>query len=587
MRAYAVAHKGLSAIALILILGGGYQWYRMTHSTTATPQYTLSTVTTGTVISLVSASGQVSPSNQVTINPKASGTIAKVLVREGQTVSAGQAIAYIDATDEYNAVRSAETSLKSAQLSLQKLQQPADELSITQSQNIVARAQESMQTAQINLTKAYADSYNDVVATYLDLPPIMTGLKDIITGTEAAKGSQWNIDYYKNATQNWDNNTLTYRDNAYNTYTTAADAYSKALLDYQATTQSSSTSTISAITQETYAMTQSISTALNSANSYIQFYEDQVKNHNQNPSTYADTSLTNLNTYIAKMNTHLSTLLSDQNTIKSDIQTIADAQRTIVENQLSLQKLQTGANTLDLQSSQLNVDQAQTALSQAQTNLDNYTVRAPISGTLAILNLHVGDTVSNGTNAATEISPQQIVDLSLNEVDAAKVSAGQKATLTFDAIPDLTLTGIVSNVSPLGTVTQGVVSYTVKIATDAQDPRVKAGMTVNADIQSAVHQNVLIVPSSAVKTTNGSSYVQVFKPAIVDTATSPITTNQTPQNVPVTVGISDDTNTEIMSGLTDGEQIITKTTGGTATKTAASTATSRTGGGAGNVLRGL
>src|SRR5262249_21360975 len=152
---------------------------------------------------------------------------------------------------------------------------------------------------------------------------------------------------------------------------------------------------------------------------------------------------------------------------------------------------------------QLSIQQQQNSLAQAQTALSDYTISAPIAGTIADLNLHVGDTVGSGTSGATLITSDQIADLSLNEVDAAKVQVGQNATLTFDAIPNLSLTGTVSDVSPLGTVSQGVVSYDIKIAFTTQDPRVKAGMTVNADIQTAVHSNILEVPASAIQTSNG------------------------------------------------------------------------------------
>jgi multidrug efflux pump subunit AcrA (membrane-fusion protein) len=177
-------------------------------------------------------------------------------------------------------------------------------------------------------------------------------------------------------------------------------------------------------------------------------------------------------------------------------------------------------------------------------------------------------------------------------VDAAKVLVGQNATLTFDAIPNLSLNGTVVDVSPLGTVTQGVVSYDVKIGFTTQDPRVKAGMTVDADIQSAVHSNVLEVPASAIQTSNGASYVLAFSPALSTTQTTGVTTSQTPVQIPVTIGITDNTNTEILSGLTQGEQIISRASGSN-TASAASAATTRGGFGGGGggaaggaVLRG-
>ena len=580
MRRFVVAHKVWAAIILVVVLGGGWWVYGLVNPKTTAAHYILGNVSSGTIISVVSGSGQVSPSNQVTINPKASGTVKSVLVKNGQQVAAGQALAYIDSADEYNAVQSAQTDLKSTQLSLQKIELPPTQLSVTQSQNALAKAQESAQTAVASLAKAYSDGYNDTVSAYVDLPDIMTGLKDVDLGTEASRGVQWNIDYYKSAVVTWDPEAGTFRDNAYQTYTTALSSYNTSLADYQATSASSATSSIASIISETARMTQDVQTALNASDALLQLYEGQIKDHNQVPSPFADSSLTNLSNYLSKMNTHVSALLSDSNTITNDQLAISDANRTIGEDQQSLAQLQAGANSLDLQSAQLTVQQKETALAQAQQNLDNYTIRSPISGTLANLSLHVGDTVSSGTSAAVVITTQQVADLSLNEIDAAKVSAGQKVTLTFDAIPDLTLTGTVGNVSALGTVTQGVVSYGVQIAFDTQDARIKAGMTVNAQIQTAVHQNVLTVPSSAIKSQGTQNYVQVFIPAIPDAEVQAagslgIVSSSAPQNVPVTMGISDDTNTEILSGLTQNEQIVVRTTTGS-TVSAAAPATSRT-----------
>src|ERR1700722_11619757 len=171
-------HKKTVAAIVIVLLIGGY-WYHKTHQPAVPTRYVLGSVAQGTIVQTVSGSGQVSPLNQVTINPQASGQISEVLVKDGEQVSAGQALAYIDSTDEYNAVQSAKASLQSAQLSLEKLQEPPTALQLTQDQNAIQRDQESQQTDQTNLQNDYANAYNDVVSTYLDLPSIMTGLKDI------------------------------------------------------------------------------------------------------------------------------------------------------------------------------------------------------------------------------------------------------------------------------------------------------------------------------------------------------------------------------------------------------------------------
>jgi multidrug efflux pump subunit AcrA (membrane-fusion protein) len=190
------------------------------------------------------------------------------------------------------------------------------------------------------------------------------------------------------------------------------------------------------------------------------------------------------------------------------------------------------------------------------------------------------------------IGSQQSAVLSLDEVDAAKIKLGQKATLTFDAVDGLTLTGTVTGVDTLGTVTQGVVTYDVTISLDSQDARVKPGMTVSAAIITDTAVDVITVPSSAVKTINGTTYVQVFNPALsasTTSATGGIASATPPKNLPVTTGISDDTDTEILSGLREGEQVVVRTST-TATATAARTTTTTAGaarGGGTNVLRGL
>lgn len=139
----------------------------------------------------------------------------------------------------------------------------------------------------------------------------------------------------------------------------------------------------------------------------------------------------------------------------------------------------------------------------------------------------------------------------------------------------------------MGTVSQGVVSYTIKITFDTQDSRIKSGMTINASIQTAVHPDVLYVPSGAVKTSNGTSYVLSFETPLVDTSTTlGVVSKITPIQIPVQIGISDDTNIEIISGLTEGEQVVSRTTTSSAVTKTTTTAPSLFGGGGGGARNG-
>ena len=568
------AHKITSAILAVALIGGGYWYYGKTHSTAGQTRYVLGEATIGTIIASISGSGQVSTSDQVAINPKASGEITSVLVKEGQAVSAGQALAYIDATNAQKSVRDAQANLESAKISLSKLMEPADKLSMTQDQNAIVNASTTLVTT-------YRNSVNDITSAFLDMPDIMTGLQDVVTGTETNRSAQWNIDFYKNSIQNYTPKGVTYRDDAYNSYVATKAEYDQSISDFKAATLTSNdTATVERILAEAYKTTQDISATAKNIGGFVQFYEDILKGQGQTPSTVADSELTNIASYTTKLNSHLSALLSDTNSLATNKQNIITAQQ-------ALDKLQSGADPLDIQSSQLSVTKAQNALQDAQTALSDYTVRAPFSGTLANVNIHRGDQASSGSAIATLISGNQIADLSLNEVDAAKVKVGDKATLTFDAIDDLSIAGTVASINQLGTVSQGVVSYTIKIQFSTADDRVKPGMTVNANIIIDTHQNVLTVPSSAIKTQGANNFVQVFTPPLSDTGGTAGTVSAiAPQQVPVTVGLSDDTNTEIVSGLTEGQQIVTRTITGTAAAATTGTRTTTPGrGGFGGGIR--
>jgi multidrug efflux pump subunit AcrA (membrane-fusion protein) len=103
-------------------------------------------------------------------------------------------------------------------------------------------------------------------------------------------------------------------------------------------------------------------------------------------------------------------------------------------------------------------------------------------------------------------------------------------------------------------------------------------MTVNASIITDAKTDVLSVPASAVKTQNGASYVMAFNPALQDTG-APVVTKVAPTRIPVEIGITDDTNVEITSGLTEGQQIVVRSqTSSTNTTTSRTTTTNRAGG---------
>jgi len=121
---------------------------------------------------------------------------------------------------------------------------------------------------------------------------------------------------------------------------------------------------------------------------------------------------------------------------------------------------------------------------------------------------------------------------------------GQKVRLTFDAVPDLELTGSVLSVSPTATAISGVISYYVTVALPKGDPRLKSGMTAQAEVLTKEIPGVLAVPSAAVHTQNGTSVVTVLDP------------NGAQRSVTVQTGATGDGKTQILSGVTEGQQVV-------------------------------
>jgi len=156
---------------------------------------------------------------------------------------------------------------------------------------------------------------------------------------------------------------------------------------------------------------------------------------------------------------------------------------------------------------------------------------------------------------ANIITPQKIAEITLNEIDAVKIKIGQKANITFDAVDDLNITGEVVEADTLGTTTQGVVTFGVKISFDTQDDRIKPGMSLSTEIITDAKQNVLVVPSSAIKQQDSASYVQVADGSAVASA---LVLPASFRSQFVQTGLSNDTMTEILDGLEQGDIIVTQ-----------------------------
>ena len=584
--AYAKAHKVIAGIAAIAVLYAGYWSYSALTTSAAATRYVTMTVQKDTLISSVTGTGQISTSNQVDLKAQASGAVTYLPVIQGQQVKAGTLIAQLDRTDALKSVRDAEVSLQSSQLALQKLQQPATTLSLTQMQDALAKAEQSKLTAQQSLAQDYDSGFNSVSSAFIDLPTIMTGLQNLLyTTSSALGGSQYNINYYGDTINKTNPEGQIFATDADTKYKAALAAYNKNFSDYKAASRFSDTATIDSLISETYTTAKTVSDAIKSANNLIQLYKDTLAITNTPTSPLADTQLTTLSTYTSKSDADIGTLLSSQTALKNDANAIVNADQSITESTQSLAQLQAGADQITITSAELDVKSKQNALLDAQENLAHSSIVAPFDGTVAKIDVQKTDQVSSGETVATMITQDMVAVIPLNEVDIAKVAVGQKVTVTFDAISDLTIAGEVTSVDTLGTVSQGVVTYNVTVKLLTTDPRVKSGMSVSVAIVTDVEQDVLDVPNSAIKTSGNSSYVLVFdQPLAGGESTTGATSATAPRQQAVVLGTSNDTSTVITSGLKEGDTVVVRTiSASAATASTAASATSLLGGSRGGI----
>jgi len=178
-KAYFAAHKGMGIAVLIVLAGIGYYGYGKVFAKTAETRYVLGTVSRGTLITSISGTGQVSASNQLDLKPAVSGPVTAVSVVQGQEVKEGQPLIYIQAIDAGQAVRDARVNLQTAQLALQKLQNPSG-TNLLQAQDSVAAAQESKTTALNNIQKAYDDGFSAIATAIQDLNDVSSNMTDIL-----------------------------------------------------------------------------------------------------------------------------------------------------------------------------------------------------------------------------------------------------------------------------------------------------------------------------------------------------------------------------------------------------------------------
>ena len=214
-----------------------------------------------------------------------------------------------------------------------------------------------------------------------------------------------------------------------------------------------------------------------------------------------------------------------------------------------------------LENASISLQNAQLSLQNAQDALDNYTITAPISGTVIEKNFKAGDTIDNNSLTAAGGTLAVLYDMStltfemkIDEKDINKVQVGQEVTITADAVEGVTFSGVVDTVNINGTTVSGQTNYPVTVViNDPQD--LKPGMNVSADIIVERAGTVLCVPVDAVNRGSDKPTVQVAQEGALDENGNVVDPSKL-ETREATLGRNDNDNIEITSGLSEGEIVV-------------------------------
>ncbi len=201
------------------------------------------------------------------------------------------------------------------------------------------------------------------------------------------------------------------------------------------------------------------------------------------------------------------------------------------------------------ETAKLNLKAAELNLESANLNLDKAAIVAPFDGVVADITITEGKEISAATLATPAIS---LVDTSeiemqgyIDELDVASVKLGQAANITLDALPNEQVTGSVTFISPISTIRAGIVSYATTITLENPSAELKDGMSATAEVVVERRDNVLLVPNTVIQGTLQNPMVVVF-------------VDGKQEQRQITLGLSDGFNTEVLSGLEEGEEVVVR-----------------------------
>ncbi len=480
----------------------------------------------GTIISSVETTGKLEAQTSARLSFRASGRVERVIAKQGDQVKAGQVLAQLESDNLQRQLREAQAQSQISHLRLQQAELGPRQEDITAATADLRAAQaqleqlkgggrpEDIAAAQAALNQAQARldglkkgaSPQELTAAQARLDQAKAN-RDLTAATSSNATEQARILYVQ-------------AQNATEDFLDPAGQLEQARLNYEAAQKSEVAQMASADARVTEA--QAALDALKAGAT-----PEELRAAEQG---------------VVQAQAHLDKVRNG-----ATQQDIAAAQARVDAAQANLDKLNAGPTDTDISILRQQVTLSQISVERAEAQLADAQIVAPMDGTVLSIDLEVGEIVNASQPVATLADTTSLrIKADVDEIDVGRVQAGQAVTVTLDAYPGVRLPGRIESLAPGATLKQGSTVYQATVSfvpTEEVVPR--EGMAANVDITAQRKDDVLLLPNRAFEAVGRRQYVTVKQ-------------GDTTTRLEVETGLSNNTDTEIISGLEEGETVLLK-----------------------------
>ncbi|MHB9025458.1 MAG: efflux RND transporter periplasmic adaptor subunit [Armatimonadota bacterium] len=497
------------------------------------PEIRTAAVERGAVTISVTANGVLQPLTTVDVKSNVGGQVTELAVDEGDRVHAGQLIARIDPADTLTALEQQQADLSAARA---KVNQSVEQRDLTNSQNRAAytAAQEAVNAARQRLASAQETARVQPQLSDASIKQAESSLasaKATLEQTKSALIPQKLASAQASFDQAKANATYAEKDLGRQQSLLAKGFVSQGVVD---------------AAQQRYAVAKA---ALETSRKQLDTVKDETAQDLRSAQARVDQAAAALRTAQANQS---------QDTLKQHDVVAAQAALKQAEAQLASAKAGLNQDRIrqgDITQAQSQMTRTAAAVKNAQTTLGYTTIIAPRAGVVIAKYVDVGSIIAAGrssvagTGAGVSIvqiadTTRMFVQCDVDETDIAQIAVGQPVDITVDAYPNELFDGKVTKIAPQAKVNQNVTTITVTVEIDMPDTRLKPTMNASCEFITDRRVDVLLAPNEAIQETDDGATVQVMDGEKLVTRK-------------VEVGLQGNDNSEIISGLKEGDKVVT------------------------------